>query len=213
MISALLFALLLLPAADWPTLLQQAKPHVPRLEMRKGDESGICSAVVFEIDADGYATALTAAHCVDKQPGERLDLTVNGRTGVVLHSNSLLDLAIIRFRAKNDTAIDLAPDEPPAGSEVAIIGYAFGVDEPVAQFGHIAQSYNKETRTTWVNADLIFGDSGGLLVNAQGQLVGINSRIYSGGPLGQMAHIGAVVTVTQIRDYLDAYQAMKKAKK
>lgn len=200
----------LLLSTDWVSLFPTVAKHVPRVEIRKGEQTAICSAVVFEIDKDGFASALTAAHCVDHQPNERIDITVNGRNAVALHSNSLLDLAVLRFRSKNETPITLAPEEPPAGTDVAILGYGFGVEEIAAQFGHVAQAVNRETKTTWIAADMLFGDSGGALVDGQGRLVGINSRIYSGGLLGQSAHMGAVVTVTQIRDYLDAFADLKR---
>ena len=202
--------LLVFAVADWVALMPQAAAHVPRVEIQKGGEKSLCSAVVFDIDKDGFASALTAAHCVEHQPNEKIDITVNGRNAVALHSNALLDLAIVRFRAKHETAIQVAQDEPKAGTEVAILGYAFGVEEIAAQFGHISQAVNRESKTTWVNVDLIFGDSGGALIDSEDRLVGINSRIYTGGMLGQSSHMGAVVTVTQIRDYLDAYADMKK---
>lgn len=203
---ALVFALLL---ADWPTLVPSVTKSVPRVEIAKNGTQGVCSAVVFLVDADGFAHALTAGHCVQKtSESERIDLTVNGRTAVATHSNGILDLAVLKFRAKDDVPITLAPDMPAAGSEVAIVGYAFGVEEIVTQYGRIAQKFNRESKTTWINADIIFGDSGGAAVDDQGRLVGINSRIYFNGP----AHIGAVVTVDQISDYLDAYRAeLKKA--
>lgn len=200
----------LLLSTDWVSLMPTVAKHVPRVEIRKGETVGICSAVVFEIDKDGFAHALTAAHCVDRQPNERMDVTVNGRNAVALHSNNLLDLAVLRFRAKQETPIPIAPEEPPAGTEVAILGYGFGVEEIAAQFGHVAQAINRETKTTWIAADMLFGDSGGALVDGQGRLVGINSRIYSGGVLGQSAHMGAVVTVSAIKDYIDAFNEMKK---
>jgi len=204
--------LALLLSTDWVALFPIVAKHVPRVEVRKGEQTAICSAVVFEIDKDGFANALTAAHCTDHQPNERIDITVNGRNAVALHSNSLLDLAVVRFRAKNETPITVAPEEPAAGTEVAILGYGFGVEEIAAQFGYVAQSYNRETKTTWIAADMLFGDSGGALVDGQGRLVGINSRIYSGGLLGQSSHMGAVVTVSAIRDYIDAFSDMKKHK-
>jgi hypothetical protein len=133
----MLFALLLaLAVPDWVTLLPTVSHHVPRVVIRRGDQQAICSAVVFEIDKDGFADALTAAHCVDHQPNERIDITVDGRNAATLHSNALLDLAVLRFRTKHETAITVAPDEPPAGTPVAILGYAFGIEDIAAQFGH-----------------------------------------------------------------------------
>lgn len=208
--AALVFALgiaITAEAADWVTLAPIVAKHVPRVEIQKAGQAGVCSAVVFDVDTDGFAYALTAGHCVSKaSESERIDLTVSGRNAAVLHSNAILDLAILKYRAKDDKPISLAPDTPAMGTEIAIVGFAFGVEELVMQFGRIAQSYNRESKSTWLNADLIFGDSGGAAVDSEGRLVGINSRIYTQGP----AHIGAVVTVDQIRDYIDNFKATKK---
>lgn len=200
---------LLLQSVAWADLVPQVNKSVPRVEIQKSGTAGVCSAVVFLVDGDGFAHALTAGHCVQKSSEtERIDLTVNGRTAVVTASNSILDLAVLKFRRRDETPILLAASVPKAGTQVAVVGYAFGVEELVTQFGYIAQSYNRESKTTWINADLIFGDSGGPALDHEGKLVGINSRIYYQGP----AHIAAVVTVDALRDYLDAYAAeLKKA--
>jgi S1-C subfamily serine protease len=193
-------------AQDWSPLIPVISKHVGRVEIQKGGQTGICSSVVFEIGKDGFAHALTAAHCVNREPTERIDVTVNGRNAVPIHSNNILDLAILRFRAKDEVPIPLAPASPVQGSHVAIVGFAFGVEDLVTQFGYVAQTLNHETKAIWINADLIFGDSGGPLVNHLGQLVGINSRIYTGGPNGQMAHIGAAVPVEQIADFIEDFR-------
>jgi serine protease DegQ len=168
--------------------------------------------VVFEI-VDGKASALTAAHCVEHQPTDQFDLTVNDKHAEVQVTNRILDLAIITFRARGESTILLATAAPAKGAEVAILGYAFGVEEIVAQFGRVAQPYNKETKALWINADLIFGDSGGALIDADGRLVGINSRIFTGGPFGQMAHIGGAVPLNAIEDFIDHYRKTKKDRK
>jgi S1-C subfamily serine protease len=205
----MIWILALLLQAPWADLVPTVQASVPRVEIQKQGQTGICSAVVFLVDGDGFAHALTAGHCVQKSSeSERIDLTVNGRTAVVTHSNGILDLAVLKFRRRDEAPIQLAAAMPKAGTQVAVVGYAFGVEELVAQFGFIAQSYNRESKTTWINADLIFGDSGGPALDATGKLVGVNSRIYYNGP----AHIAAVVTVDALRDYLDAYDAeLKKA--
>ena len=215
---ALTFALLLLATtvtthaastADWVTLIPIVESSIVKLEAAKGESKGLCTAVIFEIDKDDYAAALTAAHCVAHQPTEKLDLTVSGRNAVVVDSNSLLDLAIVRYHArKHEKAIPLADALPYKGSEVMVVGYPFGVEEIAEQFGHVAQ-HNKETKTTWLNVDLIFGNSGGAAVDGTGKLVGINSAIISQGP----AHLGAVVTIEHVQDYVDSYHAMLKRQK
>ena len=203
----MLLALFLAVASfvDWPVVTANAAKAVPRLEMKVNGNYGVCSAVVFHIDKDGKAAALTAAHCVEHAPSVHFDLTVNDRHADVVMFNNIFDLAIVTFRARGDHVIALAKTPPVMGAEVAILGYAFGVDDIVAQFGRIAQTYNRETKAMWINADLIFGDSGGAVVDENGNLVGINSRIYSGGPNGQMAHLGAAVPLSFIEDCIDNY--------
>lgn len=206
----MVWMLLVLALADWAAILPTVEKHVPRLEMRRGDQAGVCSGVVFATDADGFAFALTAGHCVQKAENERLDLTVNGRNGVVVATNSILDLAIVKFRKRDEIAITLAAVPPLTGSPVAIAGYSFGVEDLVVQFGHVAQSYNKETKTIWIDGVFIMGQSGGAILNEQGELVGLTSRFYSGGLFGQSAHIGAAVTIEAIKDFIDDFRERTK---
>ena len=207
-VSVMGLVLALLLVADWVALVPTVSKHVPRIEISKGGETGVCSAVVFEVDKDGYGHALTAAHCVERASDtERIDITVNGRNGVTVARNNILDLAILKFRARSETAITIASTGPLAGAEVAAIGYGFGIEEFAVQFGHIAQPLNRETKAMWVDLTALMGDSGGPIVNAQGELIGITSRIYAGGMLSQMAHITAAVPLDSLRDFIDSYQA------
>lgn len=206
MLTLLLAGLL---AADWTTIIPPALASVPRLELQRGDERGSCSGAVFLVD-DGWAYALTAAHCVAHAPTEKFDLTANDRHAVAVDLNSILDLAIIKFRAHHETAVVLAAQSPKAGSEVAVVGYAFGVSEVVVQVGRVAQTYNKESKAIWLDVMTIFGDSGGLVMNERGELVAITSRIYSGGLLGQAAHIAAAVPLDAVRDFLDDFRERLK---
>ena len=214
MVGLLLLALQVAGLPNWEGAVQVAEQSVPRVEIQVGDSKGVCSSVVFDIDSEGVASALTAAHCVNHAPTVHMDLTVNGRNASVVSFNNLLDLAIIQFKPKHEVAIQLARVSPRAGTEVAVVGFAFGVEDMVAQFGRVAQTLNKETKTLWLNADLIFGDSGGALININGELVGINTRIY-----GQsVAHLGGAVPVEAVQDYVDDWRQKvekeaRKAKK
>jgi hypothetical protein len=214
---ALSFACLLLATsvalastADWVTLIPTVESSIARLEIEKGTDRGICTAVIFEIDKDGNAAALSAAHCVAHEPNERFDITVSGRTAHVVDSNSILDLAILRYHARShETAIGLADKLPFKGEEVLVAGYAFGWKEIHEQFGHVSNPLNDESKATALDVTLIFGDSGGAAVNAQGRLVGINSAIASQGP----ARMGLVRSIEQVQDYVDAYHDKLKREK
>ncbi len=200
-------------AADWVTLFPTAAKHVPRVEIRKGDTTGICSAVVVRVGNDGYGLAASAAHCFDRQPTERMDVTVNGRNGVVVATNSIVDLALVRFRIRGETAIELATASPAAGSDVAILGYAFGRDEMVAQFGRVALNLSKEQKLLLIDGMIAFGDSGGPTIDSAGRLVGINSHVQFAGFGGQMAHLAGVVPIEAVADFLDDFDDRVKKEK
>lgn len=199
--------------ADWTTIVPAVSASVPRLEMKHGESHGSCSGAVVLVE-DGWAYALTAAHCVNHEPTERFDLTVNDRHATAVDFNTILDLAIVKFRAHHEQAVGLAATAPKLGADVAVVGYAFGVAELVVQFGHVAQVFNKESKAIWLDAMTIFGDSGGLVMDADGHLVAITSRIYSGGLVGQSAHISAAVPLDAVKDFLDDFrERLKKEKK
>lgn len=181
---------------DWTAPIPSSK-SVARLEMlAEGEESpGICSGVVINTDP---AYVLTAAHCVEHKQSEALDMTVNGRYAEVARVSRLLDLAVVSFTAKDEVAMPLADKLPAPGTEIAVIGYAFGIKAPIPQFGHVSQTMNPESGYAWLNVDLIFGDSGGAVIDGEGRLVGVNSRIFTQGP----AHMAGVVPVEVVRDFI-----------
>lgn len=208
---ALLFVVSGLAAADWQAVVRDSAMKVPRLEILQdgADSPGTCSGVVFSIDTDGTGELLTAGHCV---LGDRPTITVNRRHATLAMVNRLLDLAIVTFDAKNEMVMPFAPSTPPMGADVAILGYPFGASEMAAQFGHVSQPLSADTHALMVDAQLIFGDSGGAAIDSAGHLVGINSRIYYGGQQGQMAHLSALVAIEDVADFVAAYRKAKGKK-
>jgi S1-C subfamily serine protease len=206
---SLLFLAQAAQAQDYSPVVATLDKSVLRVEIARGEDKGSCTAVVFDV-TDGRASAFTAAHCIAHEPNERLDFTVDGRSAKGVLSNRILDLGILTFRAPADVKpIELAPATPLAGKEAIVAGYAFGVEEIVFQFGHVAKPRNKETKQLWINGDIIFGDSGGAILDASGRLIGITSSIYSQGP----AHIGGAVAIEQVVQFLDEYKDSLKDEK
>lgn len=181
---------------DWAAIVKPALKQVPRVEIQNAKgEGGICSSVIIN-GPKGFA--LTAAHCVD---GKDLAFTVNGRLAMVVRVDRINDLAVLHYAPKNETSMPLADKTPEIGTDIAVVGYPFGVKDVAAQFGRIAQSYNAETKMIWINADLIFGDSGGAVIDDQGRLIGLNSAIFYEGP----AHMAAAIPIETIRDFVDEF--------
>lgn len=102
------------------------------------------------------------------------------------------DLAVLKVEAENLPAITFAADERlNVGDVVLAIGNPFGVGQTVTQGIISALGRNHLGINTYENfiqtdASINPGNSGGALIDAEGNLIGINSAIYSrnGGSMG-----------------------------
>lgn len=191
-------------AIEWVVVVQSAAKQVVRLEqLGEGGRHRICSGVVID-RARGFV--LTAAHCVAKPAREDAAITVNKRHAELVRVNTLLDLAVVKTALRSEEQIELAAITPPIGTDVAVVGYAFGDRKLIAQFGRIAQALNDDTNLIFINADVMGGDSGGALIDVQGRLVGITSAVYFSGP----GHLGAAVRIEDVREFAEPYLPAKK---
>jgi S1-C subfamily serine protease len=182
------------PATDWVPIGLALDHTVFRVEAQQGDDSGLCSGSVINVSA-GYV--LTAGHCV--YTGTGASHTVDGRHAEVVRSNTLLDLAVLRTTLPAEaTEIALAPKVPPIGTPIAAAGFGFGVTKMLMVFGFISQPLNDGDRAVWLNADILFGCSGGPVVDGKGRLIGVTSFIRHSGP----AHIAGAVPVEAVRDFV-----------
>lgn len=202
----LLLALMCLVAqVDWASVVNTAAKAVPRLQAQAKDalEPSTCASVVINSKV-GFL--LTAAHCVS---GEDVAVTVDGKHADVVRTNRVLDLAVVRFSPKGHTALSIATKEPVMGDEVAVIGYAFGSRQIGTQIGHVSTALDEDSQTMRVGVDVIAGDSGGACVNAKGELVGITVAVQHYGPM----HLGIVVPLQAVKDFLDPYLQREQSTK
>lgn len=117
------------------------------------------------------------------------------------------DLALIKIEADHLPAITFASsDKLSVGDVVLAIGNPFGVGQTVTQGIISALGRNHLGINTFENfiqtdASINPGNSGGALIDIEGNLVGINSAIYSrsGGSMG----IGFAIPATLARQVMD----------
>lgn len=117
------------------------------------------------------------------------------------------DLALIKVDASNLPAITFASsDKLNVGDVVLAIGNPFGVGQTVTQGIVSALGRNHLGINTFENfiqtdASINPGNSGGALIDAEGNLVGVNSAIYSrnGGSMG----IGFAIPATLARQVME----------
>lgn len=144
----------------------------------------------FIISADGYI--MTNAHVVEA--GDDITVRLSDKrefTAKVIGSDKRSDVALIKIEATNLPKVAIGdPNKLKVGEWVLAIGSPFGFDSTVTA-GIVSakgRSLPQENFTPFIQTDVAInpGNSGGPLFNMKGEVVGINSQIYSrtGGFMG-----------------------------
>jgi len=156
----------------------------PREHERRSLGSG------FIISGDGYI--LTNAHVVAKADEIVVKLNDNREfDGDVVGMDKPSDVALVKIDADDLPTVELGDsDSLQVGQWVLAIGSPFGLDHTATQgiVSALERNLPNDTYTPFIQTDVAVnpGNSGGPLFNGDGQVVGINSQIYSrtGGYMG-----------------------------
>ncbi len=154
---------------------------------QKPQQSGLGSGVI--ISTDGYI--VTNNHVIDG--ADKLEIVLNdNRTfnAKVIGTDEKTDLALLKIEAKDLSAIDFGDsDAIKVGEWVLAVGNPFGFTSTVTAgiVSAKARSISEATHSATMGAESFIqtdaavnpGNSGGALVNTDGQLIGINTAIYS----------------------------------
>lgn len=144
----------------------------------------------FVVSADGYI--LTNAHVIDSADEIVVRLTDKREfKAKVIGADKRTDVALIKIDAANLPKVTLGdPAKLRVGEWVVAIGSPFGFDNTVTA-GIVSakgRSLPQENFVPFIQTDVAVnpGNSGGPLFNMKGEVVGINSQIYSrtGGFMG-----------------------------
>ncbi|MEC5396756.1 Do family serine endopeptidase [Uliginosibacterium sp. H1] len=167
--------------------------------------SGLGSGVV--VSQDGYI--LTNNHVVEA--ADEIEVAMHDGSkhlAKIVGRDPETDLAVLRIEAGKalPTVTFAENDNLKVGDVVLAIGNPFGVGQTVTMgivsaLGRSHLGINTFENFIQTDAAINPGNSGGALVDADGNLVGINSAIYSrsGGSLG----IGFAIPVSLARNVLD----------
>ncbi|MEO1590070.1 MAG: trypsin-like peptidase domain-containing protein, partial [Cyanobacteria bacterium J06632_22] len=176
---------------------QQASPAVVSIDAGDGTGSGSV------ITTDGLI--LTNAHVV----GDARTVTVqlsDGRsfTGdVVGYANDGLDLAAVQLRgASNLPVISFASSTAQVGQRAFAIGNPFGLQGTFTV--GIVSRLDQERGLIQTDAAINPGNSGGPLLNSNGQLIGVNTSIFTTGDSGGNIGIGFAIATNQVRPFIEA---------
>jgi serine protease Do len=152
---------------------------------------GISQGTGFLISDDGYV--LTNHHVVDG--AETVTVRLADRRefkAKVVGSDEQSDVALLKVEGKDLPALRTSAKPLKAGEWVVAIGSPFGLDHSVtagivSAVGR-ANPYANQQYVPFIQTDVAInrGNSGGPLLNTRGEVVGINSQIFSnsGGYMG-----------------------------
>ncbi len=136
----------------------------------------------------------------------RVTLKDKNLTGTLVGAAPELDLAVIRVEAAKEDLKHIAPgrsSDLEVGQKVFAIGNPFGLDHTlttgiVSALGRTITSVLNTPIEDVIQTDAAInpGNSGGPLLDSSGQLVGVNTAIYS--PSGTNAGIGFAVPVDTV---------------
>ena len=171
------------------------------------DVSGVGSGVI--IDSNGYI--LTNSHVVaDGNAKELKVLFENGEQvdGTVLWNEASLDLAIVKVDVTNLPVADLGDSDTLEVGEIAIaIGNPLGLEFQRSVTSGIISGLNRSVTVDGrviidnliqTDASINPGNSGGPLLNAKGEVIGINTaKITSGEGLGFSIPINEVKSIAE----------------
>src|SRR5437868_4517851 len=200
------------PFMQDPMFRQFFGDRMPQQQQPPQRVEGVGSGVI--INPDGYI--LTNHHVVDGAVEIKVELTDNRTyTAKLVGSDPPSDLAVLKIDAKNLPTLSLGDsDRARVGDFVLAIGNPLGIGQTVTS-GIISA----KGRTTGLSdgsfedflqtdAAINRGNSGGALVNTNGELIGINSQIMS--PSGGNIGIGFAIPSNMAKAVMD--QLLKTGK-
>jgi serine protease Do len=169
--------------------------RMPHHEMVTGVGSG------FFISADGYA--VTNNHVVDH--AKSVDVTTDdGKTytAKVIGTDAKTDLALIKVEGKSDFAyVDFETETPRIGDWVVAVGNPYGLGGTVT--AGIISAEGRDIGSgpyddyIQIDAPINKGNSGGPTFDTKGNVIGVNTAIYS--PSGGSVGIGFDIPASTVK--------------
>ncbi len=176
----------------------------------QGEGSGTATGSGFLIDKDGHM--VTNNHVVEG--AQEISVTLGdsdtSHDATVVGTDPLTDLALLEVDAPDDSMHPLAigdSDGVEVGDPVIAIGNPFGLDRTVTT--GIVSALQREIASTTdysisnviqTDAAINPGNSGGPLINTEGEVIGVNSQIATGGGSNGSVGIGFAIPAETVED-------------
>src|SRR5713101_9514404 len=189
------------------TIYKQDSPGVVMITVSLGNGQAIGSGVVLDTRGD----ILTNANVISG--ARRIEVAFGDGTTVpatLVGSNTAADLAVIRVSVAPSTLHPLTLGSSASvrvGDSVYAIGSPFGLSGSLSEgiVSNLGQTgAGNLTGLIQTDAAINPGNSGGPLVNAQGQVIGINNSIES--PVDGNVGVGFAIPIDQVKQLLSSLE-------
>lgn len=194
---------------DWARKYLQRVPQAADGDATQNDDVAVSTGSGFVLWPDGYV--LTDQHVVEASDHIMVSLS-DGRelTAKVVGVDRRTDIALLKVNADHLPAVRIADDRRLAvGQWVLAIGSPFGFTDSATAgiISALDRNLSAEQYVPFIQTDVAInpGNSGGPLFNMQGEVVGVNSQIYSqtGGFMGVAFAVPAAVALRVARQLRD----------
>jgi S1-C subfamily serine protease len=178
-----------------------------------GGGSGTATGSGFVIDKEGHM--VTNDHVVSG--AETVSVTLGDSDtsydAEVIGTDPSTDLALLKLDAPSDALTPLTigdSDNAKVGDPVVAIGNPFGLDRTVTTGIVSALQREIQSTTAYSISDIIQtdaainpGNSGGPLINADSEVIGVNSQIATGGSGNGSVGIGFAIPSNTVKDVVE----------
>lgn len=185
---------------------RQPQQQKPRERVIRGGGSG------FIVEENGII--VTNAHVIGKadeilvQLSDRRELPAK-----LIGKDDRSDVAVLQIDAKNLPAVKIANiDGLKVGQWVMAVGSPFGLDYTATQgiISSLGRNLPSDSYTPFIQTDAAInpGNSGGPLFNTSGEVIGINSQIYTS--TGSYAGVSFAIPIDLAMDIVEQLKANGK---
>lgn len=186
---------------------EQAAPAVVSIRTQTATGSGTI------LTPDGLV--LTNAHVIDGASGTVTVILADGQqvtADIVGYADRGVDLAVVRIRnGRNLPTVKIAPTESVrVGQRAFVIGNPFGRFQGTFTTG-IVSRIDRDRGIIQTDAAINPGNSGGPMLNSQGELIGVNTSIFTSGRDGGNIGIGFAISTDRVQTFLAAVNTGRAA--
>jgi putative serine protease PepD len=209
-----------LPALDVAAVSASVGASVVAIQVVVDDDDGaeLGEAIGTGIIVTSDGEIITNAHVIEGEDTVNVRLVgeTEPRRGAVVAVDEAHDLALIRINTDGLTpATFVAPGDVRLGDEVVAIGYALNLDgDPSVTRGIVSALDRTLSSATQVLGGLIqtdaaisSGNSGGPLVNARGQVVGVNTLVAANSGAAQANGLGFAIAAGTVLDRVEVMRS------